>query len=88
MYTDIEENNEYFDVTSYPEKADKALDKQGITIKGSDQEFLDASKALRALLEAKDGRSMKVMNLESKMTGFKKEKDGMKCTANLEIHGS
>ena len=64
MYTDIEEHYEYFDVISYPEKAEKATDKQGITIKGSDQEFLDASKSLRALLEAKDGRSMKVMNLE------------------------
>ena len=70
MFTDIEENNEYFDVSSYPDKVDKALDKQGITIKGLDQEFLDASKVLRALLEAKDGRLMKVMNVESKMTGF------------------
>ena len=37
---DLDEPNEFFDLISYPEKVENIADKQGITIKGTDQEVL------------------------------------------------
>ena len=80
----IDESNEYFDLVSYPAKVENVSDKQGITIKGTAQEYLDAAKALRCLLAEKDGRLRMIGTAKMKLTGFKKEKDGNKCIANLE----
>ena len=48
---DLDENNEFFDLISYPEKVENIADKQGIAIKGTNQKFLGAGKALKSLLE-------------------------------------
>ena len=52
---DLDETNEFFDLISYPEKVENIADKQGITIKGTDQEFFEAGKGLKSLLEKKEG---------------------------------
>ena len=84
MATAIDESNEYFDLVSYPAKTENLSEKQGVTIKGTTQEFLDAAKALRCLLADKDGRLRMIETAKMKLTGFKKEKDGNKCIVNLE----
>ena len=82
----INESNEFFDCSVYPEKVENKSDRQGITIKGSAEEYLKATEIWRETLLKKDDLTRQLGDLKFKFNGFKKEKDGMKAIAYIE-HG-
>ena len=54
LIDNVTELNEHFDCILYPEKEETISLKQGLTIKGSSNDYLEAVQAWRKILEAKD----------------------------------
>ena len=82
-YDNVTETNENFDCVLFPEKEEKIELKQGITIKGSSEEYIEALKAWKDILENNDSRDRAFIDIRFKCGSFKKEKDGTKCTVSI-----
>ena len=75
----VTELNEHFDCILYPEKEEDISQKQGLTIKGSSDDFVGAIQVWRRILETKDDGEKTFENLIFKLSNFKVEKDCVKC---------
>ena len=73
----VTEANERFDVILYPEKEKNIKYKQGLTIKGSSDEFKDALRVWMSILENKDSNDRVFLDTKFKLSSFKPEKDAM-----------
>ena len=76
----INEVNEWFEATTYPEKDDDPANKQGITLKGTRDDYLRMVESWRKLLESRDETERSLNGVVWKLTTVKSEKDGIKGT--------
>ena len=79
----VTEANEHFDVILYPEKEENIEYKQGLTIKGSSDEFKDALRVWMSILENKDFNERVFLDTKFKLSSFKPEKDGTRCNVTI-----
>ena len=79
----VTEANEHFDVILYPEKEENIEYKQGLTIKGSSDEFKDALRVWMSILENKDSNDRVFLDTKFKLSSFKPEKGGTRCNVTI-----
>ena len=79
----VTEANEHFDVILYPEKEENIEYKQGLTIKGSSDEFKDALRVWMSILENKDSNDRVFLDTKFKLSSFKPEKYGTRCNVTI-----
>ena len=79
----VPEANEHFDVILYPEKEENIEYKQGLTIKGSSDEFKDALRVWMSILENTDSNDRVFLDTKFKLSSFKPEKDGTRCNVTI-----
>ena len=80
----VTEANEHFDVILYPEKEENIEYKQGLTIKGSSDEFKDALRVWMSILANKDSINKVFLDTKFKLSSFKPEKDGTRCNFTIK----
>ena len=79
----IAEVNEHFDIVVYPEKEDKLLDKQGITVKGCSEQFRQTVELWRRMLVSKETRERKFKGASFKILKVSQEKGGSKAIVSV-----
>ena len=79
----VTEANEFYEVTMYPEKEEERNAKQGLTIKGKEDEYARAVEFWRNLVESKDSVIREDSGIKWRIILVRIEKDRVKGTICL-----